>query len=95
MYYVYMLKSFKKIKGWIYVGCTSNLEKRLQEHQEGKCYATRRYLPVYFVYYEAYASKEDAYTREQKLKYHGSSLQKLRQRLRMSLSTEGLGENTD
>ena len=83
MYYVYLLKSM--IKNWVYIGCTSDLIKRLQEHQLGKCYSTRKYVPLTLVYYEAYSSKEDAYTREQKLKQYGSSLQKLKQRLANSL----------
>jgi putative endonuclease len=74
-------------KNWIYIGCTSNLTKRLQEHQLGKRYSTKKYVPLRLVYYEAYFSKEDAYAREQKLKQYGSSLQKLRQRLTNSLKS--------
>ena len=33
-YYVYLLSSNKT--PWIYIGCTNNLEGRLEEHNEGK-----------------------------------------------------------
>lgn len=39
-YYVYLLKSVKN--GSIYMGCTANLHNRLQEHNEGKNYSTRK-----------------------------------------------------
>jgi len=92
MRYVYLLKSIYKES--FYIGTTSNIKKRLVEHQEGKCPTTRRYLPVRLIYYEAYASDLDANNREQKLKQYGSSLQKLKQRIKRSIK-EGLGEVTD
>ncbi|MBL7069710.1 MAG: GIY-YIG nuclease family protein [Candidatus Omnitrophica bacterium] len=85
MYYVYLLKSVKNPtlvhKGWTYIGCTPDLIERLHKHRLGKCYSTRKYLPLHLVYYEAYSSKEEAYTRERKLKQYGSSLQKLKKRI--------------
>ena len=41
-HYVYLLKSQKT--SWIYIGCTSNLEKRLRDHGEGRVYSTRKML---------------------------------------------------
>lgn len=84
MYYVYLLKS-EKLKNWVYVGCTSNLLKRLEEHKLGRCYSSKKYLPLYLIYYEAYLFKEDAYIREKKLKQRGNALQKLKQRIKNSL----------
>jgi putative endonuclease len=70
--YVYMLES--KRNGSIYVGCTSNLEKRMKEHKNGKVYSTRDLLPVELIYVEAYKSKEDVFEREKRLKHHGGAL---------------------
>lgn len=78
-HYLYLLTS-KKTK-WIYIGCTSNLENRIREHQDGKVYTTKKMLPVELIYYEAYRSKEAAYTREKSLKAFGSGLAKLKSRL--------------
>lgn len=83
MRYVYLLKSINR--SFFYIGSTSDIGKRLAEHKQGKCPTTMRYLPVRLVYYEAYASELDANTREQKLKQYGSSLQKLKQRIRWSM----------
>ena len=90
MYYVYILKSQKS--NWLYIGCTSNLKRRLEEHNSAKSYSTCKYLPINIIYYEAYVSKSDAYERERHLKQYGSSLQKLKERLKETLKKEGLGE---
>jgi len=87
MFYVYLLKS-ERTK-WTYVGYTSNLTRRLEEHNSGKNYSTRRYLPVRLIYYEAYSSKLDATEREKHLKQYGSSLQKLKERVKGSLGGAG------
>lgn len=84
MRYVYLLKSIDK--EFFYIGSTSNIEKRLVEHEEGKCPTTKRYLPVRLIYYEAYASDLDANNREQKLKQYGSSLQKLKERIKRNIN---------
>ena len=87
MHYVYLLNSDKK--KWSYVGCTSNLDRRLNEHNNGKNNSTKKYLPVRLVYYEAFFSKSDAYQREKRLKQYGSSLQMLKTRLKGSLGEAG------
>ena len=78
-HYVYLLSSNKT--SWIYIGCTSNLEKRLKEHNEGNVYSTKKMLPLELIYYEAYRSKEYAYKREKALKAYGSALGKLKSRI--------------
>jgi putative endonuclease len=67
MYYVYFLKSKKKIDQF-YVGYTANLKNRLKEHNGGKSSATRPYLPWELIFYEAYKSMKDAKRREMYLK---------------------------
>ncbi len=83
MRYVYLLKSINK--DFFYIGSTEDVNKRINEHEQGKCLTTKRYLPMRLIYYEAYASDLDANNREQKLKHYGSSLQKLKQRIKNSV----------
>ena len=55
-----------------YVGCTSDLERRLQEHQTGRgADFTKGHLPFKLVYTEEYPTLEEAYKRERQL--HGWS----------------------
>lgn len=89
MYYVYLLRSLKT--RWLYIGCTSGLFRRLEEHKSGMSYSTKKYLPISLVYYEAYSSRLDAQQREKMLKQYGSSLRKLKDRLRWSLKEGGAG----
>lgn len=66
MFYTYILKSEKN--GRFYTGFTSNLRKRLIQHNEGKSYYTKRDLPYLLVYYEACLNEDDARSREVYLK---------------------------
>jgi len=65
-YYVYVLQS--KNHNFIYVGYTTNLEKRFQMHNKGKVKSTKRYCPFELIFYEAYRNKKDAKRREKYLK---------------------------
>jgi putative endonuclease len=78
-YYVYVLNSLRNSD--LYIGCASNLEKRVNEHNRGKVYSTKNMLPVELIYYEAYRLKEQAYKREKSLKAFGSGLSKIKIRL--------------
>ncbi|HCX27647.1 MAG TPA: hypothetical protein DHI91_00725 [Candidatus Portnoybacteria bacterium] len=62
MYKVYVLKSLKD--GNLYIGCTSNLEKRILEHQRGRVFATKSRLPLQLIYSEGYSDKYEAYQME-------------------------------
>ncbi len=88
-YMVYILKC--KNSDTIYIVCTSNIEKRIEEHQAGLCYYTRRMLPVELIYYEAFKSKKDAFEREKRLKYHGSALRNLKLRIQDAILSGGEG----
>ncbi|ODS32402.1 MAG: GIY-YIG nuclease superfamily protein [Candidatus Scalindua rubra] len=83
MHYVYIIKSIKTKK--IYIGYTSDLKRRLKEHNEGENYTTMRMLPIELVYYEAYKSKEDAKNREKQLKRYGNALLFLKKRIKNCL----------
>ena len=65
-YYVYVLLSLKDRK--LYIGLTTNLKKRLQEHARGDVKSTkkRRYLKL--IHYEYFIDKKDAEAREKFLK---------------------------
>lgn len=65
MYYVYILQSLKK-PTWLYKGSTSDLKKRLQDHNSGKNFST--YAPFRLIYYEVYLLKSDVEARERYLK---------------------------
>ena len=65
-YYVYVLQSLKNND--LYVGCTNDLRKRLQEHNRGLNFSTKPYKPWHIIHYEAYRNKQDAERRENYLK---------------------------
>lgn len=83
MFYVYIIKS--KVSGKLYIGFTSDLRKRLKEHNDGKSRSTKPYLPFELIYYEAYKSEQDAKNRESKIKYYGQAYRRLKERLGGSL----------
>ena len=62
MHYVYILLSHKD--GKFYIGFTSDLDKRLNEHHKGKSQSTKFRRPFQLIYYEAHLSKADAMRRE-------------------------------
>ncbi|MBU2579066.1 GIY-YIG nuclease family protein [Patescibacteria group bacterium] len=84
MYYFYLLQSTAKPKE-IYTGSTNDLKYRINEHNQGKVFSTKRYFPWKLIYYEAYLSEKDARLREQKFKKHGKGNQELKKRLKNSL----------
>jgi len=51
-----------------YIGYTQNLEKRLNEHNNGKSKYTSRKMPWKLVYSETFDVKRDAILREKQLK---------------------------
>ncbi|PIY59547.1 hypothetical protein COY96_01200 [Candidatus Wolfebacteria bacterium CG_4_10_14_0_8_um_filter_37_11] len=77
--YVYLLQSLKNKS--LYIGCTSDLKKRLAEHNNKKSYHTSKYTPWKLIYCEIYINKDDAYNREKLLKLHAQGLRRLKERL--------------
>ncbi|OYD17552.1 hypothetical protein CH333_00500 [candidate division WOR-3 bacterium JGI_Cruoil_03_44_89] len=61
-YYVYVLKSIKD--GWLYVGQTSNLQKRLLCHNQGGVRSTKGKGPFKIAYVEEYNTRSEAIRRE-------------------------------
>lgn len=66
MYNVYAIKSL--IRDYVYVGLTSNLERRLGEHNSGKNKTTKPYKPFVLFYTEAYSTRSEAREREKYFK---------------------------
>ena len=64
--------------GSLYTGWTNDLEKRILAHNEGKgAKYTKTRRPVELIYYEEFPTREEAMSREWKIK-HMSRKQKLK-----------------
>lgn len=66
MFYTYVLKSKEDNKH--YIGFTTDLRKRIKEHNNGLVDVTKDRRPLRLVYYEACLSKEKALKREKYFK---------------------------
>lgn len=62
VYFAYVLLSLKD--GTHYYGSTSNLEKRVREHNSGKARFTKGHRPFTLLYSETFATKAEASKRE-------------------------------
>jgi putative endonuclease len=65
-YYTYILQSLKSKS--LYIGYTSDLRKRCNEHNAGLSKATKPFIPWKLIFYEAFLNKTDAKNREEYLK---------------------------
>jgi putative endonuclease len=90
MYYVYLIKS--KHNDEIYVGSTTDLKRRLEEHNDGLSLSTNRYKPWYLVSYEAFLEESSARTRESNLKHHGNAIKELKKRIGLDVSNAEGGD---
>ena len=64
--YTYMVRCSD---GSFYIGWTNHLERRMEAHNEGKgAKYTKSRRPVELVYYEVFATKQEAMSREYHLK---------------------------
>jgi putative endonuclease len=82
--YVYVIKNEK---GLFYTGCTSDLRKRVTQHENKQSTHTKRFESLNLIYYEACLNKEDAYRRERYLKT-GMGKRYLKNRLTKQLEKE-------
>ena len=62
MFFVYVLKSLKDNKR--YIGMSSNLNRRLLEHNRGLVKSTRNRKPLELIYFEEFEDKSNALKRE-------------------------------
>ena len=84
MFYVYVLKSLKDGDG--YIGSTTDLRRRVKQHNDGAVPSTKPRRPLELIYYEAYKVERDARLRELSLKLKSRAYAQLRKRIAGSLS---------
>ena len=65
-YYVYVLRSLRD--GKLYTGVTSDIDRRIREHNAGKTRSLRGRRPLVLAYWEPHPSKVQALARERYLK---------------------------
>lgn len=78
---MYLLKSKKDDR--LYIGYSSDLQRRFKEHCGGLVDATRNRRPVELIYYESYSDEALARERESNLKQFGSAYTGLLKRLKL------------
>ena len=78
MYIVYLIKSMSS--SWFYVGMTSNLPKRVAQHNAGKTRSTKTHIPFELVYSKEFETRIDARDYEKYLKIR-SNKEKLLEKL--------------
>ncbi|MGC4022924.1 MAG: GIY-YIG nuclease family protein [Cyclobacteriaceae bacterium] len=66
MFFVYAIRS--KVKNYIYVGLTENLERRISQHNSGYERTTRPYLPFEIIFSESFKTRVEARVKEKYLK---------------------------
>ena len=77
-YFVYVLES--EIDGRLYKGQTTDIDKRIEEHNSGKTKSTKGYKPWKLVYFEKYETRDEALLREKFFKT-GSGRELLKDKL--------------
>ena len=83
MFFVYVLQS--KSNKSFYIGFTSNLGERMNQHNEGMVISTKNLRPLELIYCEVYKSKKDALIREKRLKLFAKGFASLKRRLKYTL----------
>ena len=71
MYFVYAIRSQKD--GRIYVGLSSDVQRRLSEHNAGYVFSTKGFLPWKLIYKEKVMNRKEARKKE---KYYKSGFGK-------------------
>lgn len=84
MFYVYLLNNIKYDE--FYIGSTTDLRRRIIEHNTGKVKSTSKKGSYNLVYYEAYGKESDARRREKMLKLRGQARNQLLLRLKDTLA---------
>ena len=79
MYYVYVIQSLKDKTR--YIGFTSDLEKRLKDHNQGKTRSIKHKIPFELIYREEFENKTEAFKREIRLKKNSWEREKLYEKI--------------
>lgn len=72
MFYVYILLSKKDSKR--YIGMTSDIQRRILEHNSGLVKSTKYRRPLELLHLEEFSNKKDALIREKQLKNKKSNI---------------------
>ena len=72
--FTYVLKSRKDNN--LYIGSTTDMNRRIQEHNSGKCRSTKNRRPFQLVYHESFDNISQAREREKLFKKSHSVLYK-------------------
>jgi putative endonuclease len=84
MKYVYVIQNTSSKE--LYVGYTTNLKRRLIEHNgNGKKFTTRKNGEWVIIYVEAYRSESNARQREDRIKHNGNTKKELFKRINKCL----------
>lgn len=86
MFFTYVLHSKKD--GRLYIGYSKDVLARFARHQSGLVPATMHRLPLELIYYEAYATEEEAKRREKYLK-GGNGRRQLKAQLELTFKRVG------
>ena len=92
MSYVYSLRSFST--GSFYLGWTTDINSRLQEHNSGKSHYTKLRGPWELIGFETFSDCESAKKRERALKHNPRMLSFFKKRALVSLRMRRLREET-
>lgn len=65
-YYIYILQS--QLNNRYYIGSTNNIERRLKDHNSGKVFSTKPFIPWMLKYQEGFKSLAEARQREFQIK---------------------------
>ncbi|KKR68209.1 MAG: GIY-YIG catalytic domain protein [Microgenomates group bacterium GW2011_GWA2_40_6] len=84
MFYVYVLQSQKDRK--LYTGYSSDLKRRITEHNQGLVSSTKNRRPLKLIYYQAFVSEIDARREEKHLKSGSKARNELKLRITESLT---------
>ena len=83
MFIVYVLQSKRDLS--FYIGFTSDIKRRLDEHNKGLSTFTKHKRPWELIYCEVYKNRKDAAEREAKLRGHKNAWVKLKERIKNSI----------
>jgi putative endonuclease len=62
MFYVYAIRSL--LRSYLYVGMTSNVQRRLEQHNRRHNRTTRAYAPFRLIHVESFETRPSARARE-------------------------------
>jgi len=74
MYFVYVIKSLSQKR--FYIGITTDVTRRVKEHNKGSAKSTKPFGPWRVVYKEEYNSRSEALKREYFLKHSKGRVEK-------------------